>query len=67
MHGLIEISTPEKHFELYLFNHVSFGILIESLKLFFFHRRFEVCKCKAKCKAKSYEPKLEKKTSETGQ
>ena len=31
--------TPEKHsakIELFLFNHVSFGILIESLKLVFF-------------------------------
>ena len=40
--------TPEKHLakiEVLLLNHVSFGLLIESLKLVFFHRRFEVCKC----------------------
>ena len=40
--------TPEKHLakiKLFLFKYVSFGILIESLKLVFFHRRFEVCKC----------------------
>ena len=28
------------------FDHDSFGTLIESLKLVFFHRRFEVCKCR---------------------